>query len=270
MPPGSPGTPRPNPKAPRHQPWAGHSLESGAVTIPASDPFASVAQLEGVGAAAAHARDAIDALLRHRAMRHDSGRVAAESALQGARASAQLEGADRDRLEDPVVQGALRATGEIASLARIWEQAPMQALARLHTLAARDLVPPDDLGRPRSDIDAPRLNQLARLATAPTRAPGVVVAALVHGELLALRPFPEANGLVARAAERLVLVARGVDTKAASVPEAGHLAARSTYEQLVRAYSSGQPDGVAAWVRHCCEAYAAGAEAGLAICTSLG
>jgi len=231
---------------------------------PPSDPFAGVAALSGVGVAAAHARDALDALLRHPSMRRDARRLAAESVLQGARASAVLAGGDPDDVRDPILQGSLRATGDVAALAAIWEQSPGQALARIHMLAARDLAPPASLGRPCPGADARRLEQLLRLAAAPTAAPGAVVAALVHGELRALDPFGSAGGVVARATERLVLVARGVDAWAVGVPEAGHLAFMRGYEPLVAAYTSGAPDGVAAFVRHCCEAYARGAEVGLA------
>jgi hypothetical protein len=230
------------------------------------DPFAGVLTLTGVGAAAAQARSSVDALLRHPALRRDAGRLASESALQGARASATLDGGDPDAVDDPVLQGALRVTAEVPELAQVWGRSPRQALARLHMLAARDLVAePDQLGRPRAEADAVRLDQLLRLATAPTAAPGVVVAALVHGELLALRTFGTADGVVARAAERVVLVALGVDTKAVGVPESGHLALARAYEPLARAYADGRPDGVAAWIRHCSDAYARGAEAGLAL-----
>lgn len=231
-----------------------------------SDPLGTVSQLDGVGTAAAHARDAIDALLRHPAMRDDAARVAAESAVRGARCSTTLAGGDPDDVNDPSLQGALRTVAEVPALAPVWERSPRQALARLHMLAARDLLSdPDALGRPRAGVDAARLDHLMTVAQAPTRAPGVVVAAIVHGELLTLRPFGSADGLVARAAERVVLVARGVDTKAVSVPEAGHTALVRAYEPLLEAYASGTPDGVGAWVRHCAEAYARGADEGLAI-----
>lgn len=226
-----------------------------------ADPLADIAALDGVGIAAAHARDAIDALLRHPAMRRDAGRVAAESALLGARASAELSGGDPDEVSDPFLQGALRVVADAPALAEVWDRSPRQALARLHVLAGRDLV--DDrevLGRPRPDADAARLDQLMSLLTSPTRAPGVVVAAVVHAELLAVRPFGVADDVVARGAERIVLIARGVDTKAASMPEAGHRAMADDYRAALAAYSTGTPDGVGAWVRHCCQAYARGAE----------
>ena len=91
--------------------------------------------------------------------------------------------------------------------------------------------------------------------------PALVTAALLHAELLTSRPFASANGIVARAAERLVLAARGVDSKSLVVPEAGHLALRAAYESNLRGYASGTTAGVQAWLLYCAEAYAAGAEA---------
>ncbi|AYY11753.1 oxidoreductase [Actinobacteria bacterium YIM 96077] len=231
-----------------------------------NDPFAGVAALHGVASAAAYARDAIDAVLQHPALRRDAAACAADSALRGARASAVLAGGDPDEVADPYLQGALRATGDTVELAKKWEGSPGQVLARLHVLVARDLVSDADaLGRPVPDADSARLDQLMRLAVAPTAAPGVVVAAIVHGELAVMRPFGSADALLARAAERMVLVARGVDIKAVGVPEAGHLALKSAYEPLLEAYAGGTPDGVGAWLRHCAEAYARGADEALAV-----
>jgi hypothetical protein len=83
----------------------------------------------------------------------------------------------------------------------------------------------------------------------------------VHADLATSAPFASHNGIVARAAERLVLVARGVDEKSLVVPEAGHLALRPEYESNVRAYASGSQAGVQAWLLYAAEAFAAGAEA---------
>ena len=59
-----------------------------------------------------------------------------------------------------------------------------------------------------------------------------------------------------------MLVARGVDEKSLTVPEAGPpgAAARST-SPTSRAYRDGGPNGVHAWLLYAAEAYAAGAEA---------
>jgi hypothetical protein len=92
---------------------------------------------------------------------------------------------------------------------------------------------------------------------------------VVHGELLALRPFPQVNGPIARAAARLVLVSRGLDPKSVSVPEVGHLELRSGYADAARAYISGTADGVASWIGHCARAVELGAQEGVAVCEAI-
>lgn len=237
---------------------------------PAEDPLAAVAALPGVATAAAQSRDAVDALLRHPRLRQGAAAVSAASTVRGARASAVLEGlADPPPADDPRVQGALRAGAEVVRLAAVWQRAPQQALARLHVLVAHGLVPAQRLGRPLDDRGvAQRLAAIGALATAPTAAPALVVAAVVHAEVATLRPFGSGDGLVARALERVVLVARGVDPAGVTPTEAGHLRLRRAYQPLLEAYAAGTAAGVAAWVRHCCTAYAAGAEEGLAICAA--
>ena len=118
-------------------------------------------------------------------------------------------------------------------------QAPLQALARVHAVAAGASLPEDRLGRPRDPESAQRLRGVADLLTARTSAPALLVAAVVHAELATAAPFASHNGIVARAAERLVLVARGVDEKSLVVPEAGHLALRAAYESNLRGYADG-------------------------------
>ena len=87
------------------------------------------------------------------------------------------------------------------------------------------------------------------MLTAPTEAPGLVAAAIAHGEIAVLRPFPWGSGLVARATTRLVLAARGLDPDGLTVPEAGLFAAgRPAYAEALRAYASGTPEGVARWI----------------------
>lgn len=226
--------------------------------------LATVAALEGVGMAAAHARDAIDAVLRHPSLRRSAARAASESATIGARASATLANGVEPDVSDPLMQGALRVTAEAPAAAQMWERTPGQVLARLHLLAALDLpVGPTEVGRPRADVDSARFDQLLRLVGTPTEAGGIVLAAIVHGELATLRPFTAGNDIVARAAERIVLLVKGVDRGAVTVPEAGHLALASRYQAALEGYATGQPAGVGHWIRHCAEAYAHGAEIAL-------
>src|SRR5690606_6147629 len=93
-------------------------------------------------------------------------------------------------------------------------------------------------GRPRNAEAAERLRVLADRLAAPTAAPPMVVAAPVHAELATAAPFASPNGLVARAAERLVLGGRGVDEKALLVPESAHLRLRAQYEASRAAYAA--------------------------------
>lgn len=218
-----------------------------------ADVLASVAALEGVPSALAAARDSIDVLLRDRGLRRTGPEVTSESLLRGARASATLEGGEGYDEGGPV-----RLSTELLGLLPVWRRSPLQALARMHVLAARGYVDDADLGRPVQGAD--RLGDLASRITVPTAAPALAVAAVVHAEILATQAFVHGNGVVARAAERLVLVDRGVDPASVTVPEAGHLASRQAYAALTQSYRDGDGAAVRQWLLHCAAAYAKGAE----------
>jgi hypothetical protein len=235
-------------------------------------------ELPGVTDAVTSARGAIDRLLQHRVLRRGSSVVTAESALRGARASAALDGVDvplaalraDTSVTDPVVLGALRVTAELGQLVTTWERAPLQVLARLHVLAATGRAAPAELGRPSGQPGkAARLDALAGLVAGGSRVPAIVLAAVVHAELLTLSPFGLADGVVARAAARLTMITRGLDPKAVSVPEVGHLELAGDYHAALVDYRSGEPTGVAAWLRHCCAAIELGAREGLAVCEAV-
>ncbi|GGR47639.1 hypothetical protein J2S40_003860 [Nocardioides luteus] len=231
------------------------------------DPLARLVSLEGVASGFAAARDGIDVMLRDRGLRRTSPETTAESLLRGAHASAVLEGSGSSLGEvrtsggDQVAQDAVRLSTELLALVPVVKQAPLQAFARMHALAAGASLEADELGRPRSAAAAERLRRLSDLLLAPTTAPALVVAAFVHADLATAAPFASHNGLVARAAERLVLVARGVDEKSLVVPEAGHLALRAAYESNLRGFREGGQAGAHSWLLYAAEAYAAGAEA---------
>lgn len=231
------------------------------------DPLARLVSLEGVASGFAAARDGIDVMLRDRGLRRTSPETTAESLLRGAHASAVLEGSGATLGEvrtsggDPIAQDAVRLSTELLSLAPVVKNAPLQAFARMHALAAAGSLEAEELGRPRSADSAERLRRLSDLLLAPTSAPALVVAAFVHADLATAAPFASHNGLVARAAERLILVARGVDEKSLVVPEAGHLALRAAYESNLRGFREGGQAGAHSWLLYAAEAYAAGAEA---------
>jgi hypothetical protein len=231
------------------------------------DPLVRLTALEGVASAMAATRDGIDALLRDRGLRRTTPDLTGESLLRGAHASAVLEGSSstleemREAGGDAVAQAALRVGAELLGLQPTLSRAPLQVAARLHTLAGQGDTDDADLGRPRDAAAAARLRDLGALLSRGTTAPALVVAAVVHAELRTAAPFASHNGIVARAAERLVLVARGVDAKSLVVPEAGHLALRREYESNLRGYAEGGAAGVHAWLLYAAEAYAKGAEA---------
>jgi hypothetical protein len=238
-----------------------------------ADPLVPLLGLPGVADDVAAARTAVDGVLNHRALRRRSADVSAESSLRGAWICAQLSGAEvaLDDVRsgaaagDPVVQGALRAYAAIPALTDTWTRAPRQVLARLHTLAAADLVADlEQLGRPSAGAD--RLDTLAAVLAA-TRAPAAVVAAVVHGEVLSLDAFAPVSGVVARVAVRLTLIERGLDPKSLVVVEAGFRGADQA--AALDAYRTGTADGVARWVRHGCAAIVAGVRETTAICEAL-
>jgi hypothetical protein len=238
------------------------------------DPLRPLLDLPGVTASVDQARAAVDALLGNRALRRRSADVSTESSVRGAWAAAVLAGSTAELAavrsgaagDDPLVQGALRAQGAIGPLADTWSRAPRQALARLHALAAADLVPADALGRPRAGAD--RLDTLAAVL-AVTSAPAIAVGALVHGEIAALDAFAPVSPLVGLTGVRLTLVARGLDPKSLVVVEAGHLELRAEYDSALAGYRSGEPDGVAGWIRYSARAIEAGAVEASAICQAL-
>ena len=309
------------------------------------DPLAPLVGLPGVADAVRRAREAVVALHRHPVNRTGWAASAAEAALRAARASAALDGAELERpdgvVTDPVLAGAVRAAEATGRLLGTWRTAPLQALARLHVLAAADLGAADGaprlgasdaadahgvsavsgaadahgtssvsgaadaaavsgaqgtaavsgaqgtaavsgaqgtaavsgVARAADSAGAPgrpvrgteRLALLAELVTGGTAVPAPVLVAVVHGELLTLEPFGSANGVVARAAARLAAISSGLDPRGLAVPEVGHLRAATAYREAARGFAAGTPGGLAAWIRHCCDQWVAGAREGRSI-----
>ena len=264
-----------------------------------SDPLATLGSLPGVPDAVDSVRKAVDRVYGHRVMRRRSNEVTAEAALRGSRGSAALAGADwnleevRRRTdfsgedEARTVGAALRLTAEAGQLLSIWRQSPLRVLARLHLVAAGGAAPDDAVGRPRlagETVDEPlidgplpsadevagRLEGLSRLIIAGTAAPALVTAAVVHGELLALCPFGSHNGLVARTAERIVLIGSGLDPKSICPAEVGHAEqGRAAYVAAFEGYTAGTPEGLAAWIAHCGRSVELGVRESTAVCEAL-
>lgn len=246
-----------------------------------TDPLAGLLARPGVAEACEAARQDVDVALGNRVLRRGgASRVAAESSVRGAAAAAWLSGARISlddvkagvpaALADPLVQGALRAYGALGELADVWGHASRQALARLDVLAGADLV--DDrerLGTPRGARHvATRLDTLADTLAATT-APAVLLAALVHAEVLSLDAFAPVSGIVARAAARLVLVERGLDPSAVVVVEVGQRDHEDRHDAALARYATGTPEGVADWVVQYATFVREGATETLAICQAV-
>jgi hypothetical protein len=267
-----------------------------------TDPLSALGALPGVPEAVDAVRQAVDRVYGHRVMRRRSDEVASEAALRGARGSAALAGADwpleevRRRsdfsaeVQARTVGAALRLTAEAGRLLGVWRRSPMQALARLHLVAAAGAAEDATVGRPRlagepvdeplvdaAELDLPepfevtaRLDGLSALLVAGTAAPAQVVASVVHGELLSLRPFGSFNGPVARAAERIVLVGSGLDPKSICPAEVGYAELGSAaYLAALEGYASGTPEGMAEWIGHCGRALELGVRESVAVCEAL-
>ena len=225
------------------------------------DPLADLAQLEGVASAVAAATDAVDAVLGDRGLRKVTEGQLSRALLAGAQANAALS-------DNPArwQVGALRLSAELTPLAALINVAPAQALARAHTLVARGVVPDNELGKIGSQQEtadpemALRMNSLVQLLTRHTSAPAIVVGGVIHAEIAVVAPFGDASGLIARAAEHLVLIAAGLDPYGVIVVEAGHAENAARYSVALEAYAGGSVAGVKAWLLRCAAAVARGAE----------
>lgn len=273
--------------------------------MPSESPIVAavsrLAELPGIPEQVEAAREACTRLRWHQALRKRIPEAAAESRVRGAHASGELEGASvpvdvlRDVVRgaatwspdpDPVeltMRGVLAATAETEHLAGIVLTAPLQALARLHTAAAAGLVADGALGRPRrpgeespelTDLGAAppaqdvavRLRDVADVLVAVPTLPVVVAAAVVHAELATVRPFVRGNAVVARALDRAVVRAGGLDPTGVAVTESGHAAGGgAAYLGALAAYGRGDAVGVGLWISHCCEAVRAAATQGEAV-----
>jgi len=198
------------------------------------------------------------------------------------------------------LKGAVAATAETERVVGLVRTAPLQALARLHVAAGAPLIGPrgttgprdagvghgstDTLGRPRVGdetceefvdlgpaptpaVVSSRLAALSELvlagASATNRVPAAVISSIVHAEIVSIRPFVHGNGLVARAMERALVQALGLDPTGVAVPEAGHVAnGGPAYLGALTAYGTGTSSGVGLWLTQAGEALVRGVAEG--------
>jgi Fic family protein len=249
-----------------------------------SDPFLDVAALPGVTEAMSTARSALDPLLLDRRLRSHGSALAAEAAVVNAHASATLEGAEvpmnelRARaVSSPVLRVASGVLDVQTSLRRMRGLPARQVWAAIASVTGAEYLADEQRGRPREAGDAlhdplhlglerdpeevgVRLATLAEMLMLPTKAPALLVAAIAHGELLALQPFGAGNGVVARAFTHHVVAERGLDPDFFAMTDAGLLTlGRAAYVRAARGYDVGSAEGVATWCVHIANAFERGA-----------
>ena len=119
---------------------------------------------------------------------------------------------------------------------------PDAALGRPR-LEGEDCAELTDLGpAPSAAHVAERLRGVVAVLGAVPRLPVVVAAAVVHAEIATVRPFVRGNPVVARALDRALTQAGGLDPTGVAVTEAGHGAQGSApYLGALAAYGRGTP-----------------------------
>jgi hypothetical protein len=267
----------------RHRDVGGdHLVALPCADVPAPDPLAPLADLPGVAAAGDEAREALGRAHRHKVNLRGWPATAAEASMRAARASSVLDGGSlsfskdgevpaKGERADAVLAGALRVAealeGGATALVGVWQRAPLQAIARLHALAAADLTDADRLGRPRTDDPdvGRRLELLGEIVGGGSRVPATVLAAVAHGELLSLAPFGVADGVVARAVSRLITMSSGLDPHGLGVPEMYWMREVGEYRAAARGFASGTADGLTAWLICSSRALHSGAREALSI-----
>lgn len=175
---------------------------------------------------------------------------------------------------DPVwstVRAAVQVTAATEEVTNTDLRAGRQVISRLHVAATSGLLPAEQVGRPRvdgetcgewSDLGPPpsadearlRLNAVADLLPlVPSGSlPTLLIASIAHAEIIAARPFVQGNALVARALERLIVRAGGLDPTGVAVPEAGHaVKIGADYRGALLSYCQGGSQGVVLWIQHC-------------------
>lgn len=246
--------------------------QGGSSTPRAQQALALLADHPAVRPELTAARAAIDAVLWNRQIRARAQEVAQASVADGARASAAIDGADLVLPDDSpmgrVLDAALAVTAHAGQCERQWATAPLQVLAGMQAQISRALTSVGDVGepgRPRVDeaaddplnlgalppaVQVPqRLALLGRLLADSSEVPALVLAAVAHGEIQALRPFTQGSGLIARATVRCTLVQRGVDPAMFTIPELGmSMLGRPAYVTALRAFGQGTAEGMSEYL----------------------
>ncbi len=236
-----------------------------------SDILASLAGDHEISDSCNSAQQVIDELLWNRKLLRESDTWDPYLRRMSGYATASLDGAHMptDPLMEPdaspmgeLSQQGLVITAEADRQVQTFRKTPLQVWARLSAVIGGD---EEFRGKPRTtnDIDDPlhlgsvvphelvvaRSTDLSHVVL-ESKAPALMVAAIVHAELATIRPFVYGSYLVARASVRLVLASRELDAHGWIMPEFGmHRLGRASYVRALNAYSSGTMEGMREWMQ---------------------
>lgn len=232
------------------------------------DPLSQLLTNDRIAQVTNAALKSIDELNWNRSVRNNPELVPLARRVSGY-ASAAIEGAamPADPRQDPddspmgkLSNAALGITAETDFQLSTFLKTPLQTLARLHSFIDNS----ENRGRPRTDnqVEDPlhigepldytkieaRLDSLVELIT-KSKAPAVLLSAIVHAEIAVISPFNRGSQMIARAASRLVLQSKNVDQLKLVMPEYGfYKIGRNPYAKALIAYQTGTLAGVTDWI----------------------
>lgn len=232
------------------------------------DPLSQLLTNDRIAQVTNAALKSIDELNWNRSVRNNPELVPLARRVSGY-ASAAIEGAamPADPRQDPddspmgeLSNAALGITAETDFQLSTFLKTPLQTLARLHSFLDNS----ENRGRPRTvnQVEDPlhigepldhtkieaRLDSLVELIT-KSKAPAVLLSAIVHAEIAVIAPFKNGSQMIARATSRLVLQSKNVDQLKLVMPEYGfYKIGRNPYAKALIAYQTGTIAGVTDWI----------------------
>ncbi len=121
---------------------------------------------------------------------------------------------------------------------------------------------------PQGQALAERLDALLAIIAAPG-VPALVRAAVVHGEMIAMRPFTAGNAALGRLLVRHLITRDGLEPTGVAVPDAYARRAPGAYSDAAAAYARGDAEGVITWTVWQAEAILVGITEGAELCRAI-
>ncbi|SES06402.1 hypothetical protein CCYS_01435 [Corynebacterium cystitidis DSM 20524] len=222
--------------------------------MPAHSPLSPYLELGDVPSLVGEATSTIARAHRRPAALRRAGVIVSESVLRGAKLSALLDG---EEIETHISPYAMLSPETAEAAARTFRRAPAQVFARLDVAAGGP-------GRSLADDGPARLTALARLITGSGGSggsaldDGLVLAAVVHCEIVGRELFGPRSGVVGRVAARCVLLASGVDPLGIAVPETYYHRHKADYAAVARGWATSSAVEVTDALEFMLRAFAAG------------